>query len=325
MNLLTRLYESQNITDLLDKLDVTSIIKLDSMWRSNNLILLFNTRYLNGHSKRYIFKSLSQDEHIHEFQQLCLLAENYIDFVPKIHIQDNKAILMDYADGDNLFQIFKKITNSELSKSIEFIGEKLADKYGSYLGEKQIIQKNSQIRYTVDYYARDCLEKKLLKVNDFRRLEKNLGKWSNYMGNYIGQITHNDLNISNVLVTEEDLMTIDPEYDPLFTNDVAKDIGRYCASLFFNTYDYYLQQPYFAYNLVLTFYAKFTQNFPIDSFFDKRVLFYIAQSALSFSRFKTNGHLTPKEIFYTGYNLFAKNPDKANLCNLYEEFCKSKK
>lgn len=145
---------------------------------------------------------------------------------------------------------------------------------------------------------------------EYKKLTDYIACWRPVLTGYRAQTIHNDLNIANLLIGEK-IKAIDPKYDTAI-NDVAKDVGRYTASVFFNCYDYYKTSV--AYSLSAA--QAFVDNFGGNREFQQRVLFYVAQSALSFSNFKTNRNLAPRHFIESGLAMFEKGPDKLVLADI---------
>jgi thiamine kinase-like enzyme len=92
------------------------------------------------------------------------------------------------------------------------------------------------------------------------------------------QPSHNDLNAANILYNGG-IVLIDPSEEGY--NDVARDVGRYCASCFFNNYDYFGNDVDHSLELARVFLANFDEQTL------RRARFYIGESFLSFLKFDT--------------------------------------
>ncbi len=316
MKKLEKLFKYKDILNYLKDSEIRNVRTLDSVWRSGNTILLLDVRNGKGDLK-YVFKALENPDHITEIKQIKLLSDLYHNFMPNIHCIDNEAILMDYIDGNNMFSIFKKGNSSQISKDLGLIGSSLSDNYQLHDINNKYSNGLRQIDFTLNHYGKKCLKNNIINSNDLINLEKKLKNWEPILKQYPSQIVHNDLNIANVILRGNNVTAIDPEFDDSYTNDVAKDIGRFSASLFFNSYDYYLKSWSNSMGFLDSFYSSFSKNYNKDDNFDKRVAFYIAQSSLSFSNFKTNGNLNAGDFLKTSFHLFSKDPTKIDFEDLY--------
>ena len=99
------------------------------------------------------------------------------------------------------------------------------------------------------------------------------------------QPSHNDLNAANLLYAKK-IKLIDPSDEGF--NDIARDVGRYCASCFFNNYDYFGNDKKQSLEIVEAFLGHF------DDEILGRAKYFIGESFLSFLNFDTVS--VPKEV-----------------------------
>ena len=310
-----KLFRYPRIYNFLEDKEIKSLTRLDSIWRSGNTILLIDLKERGAGKGKYVFKALENPEHVTEINQINLMKEYYPSFLPNIHCVDGPALLMDYVGGNNLFGLFRMKSEREILDILASGAKSLCETYKSYQGERGVGNALSQIDYTLSHYAKKAVGKKNLSQADYTDLERYLANWQEALYGYSSQIVHNDLNMGNVIFSSNGLRAIDPEFDPLSTIDVAKDVGRYCASVFFNSFDYYKQDWRVSRSCLNAFYESFLSNFS-DETLPERILFYFAQSALSFSNFPTNGNLKPEDFLDLSLSIFQKGPEKIKLDSL---------
>ncbi|MBW2995530.1 hypothetical protein KY312_04195, partial [Candidatus Woesearchaeota archaeon] len=91
--------------------------------------------------------------------------------------------------------------------------------------------------------------------------------------------SHNDLNAANLLYCDKSVKIIDPKDQDY--NDIAKDIGRYCASAFFNNYDRFGNNKKHSLDIAYAFLSNFNDELI------ERTKYYIGESFMSFLNFQT--------------------------------------
>jgi thiamine kinase-like enzyme len=181
---------------------------------------------------------------------------------------DIDAYLMESIEGVNFFQI----SESERIKKIRLAGKTLALAYTNQNGnDKMDISKEiekSFKRYR-ETRKRFFLEEELRLPKSFFKIFEGVPK----------TMSHNDLNAANLLFPDSGIKLIDPSEEGYF--DIARDIGRYSASCFFNHFDYFGQDKEKSIEIAREFLG----------FFDEKILsrarYYIAESFLSFLNFET--------------------------------------
>ena len=90
--------------------------------------------------------------------------------------------------------------------------------------------------------------------------------------------SHNDLNAANLLYCNG-IKLIDPSDEGF--NDISRDIGRYCASCFFNNYDYFGGDKKHSLEIAEAFLCNFDEDIL------NRAKYFIGESFLSFLNFDT--------------------------------------
>ena len=219
----------------------------------------------------YVFKKISDNGRVNEIKQIKLLQEHYPNLIPALYMFEENAYLMNFIDGETFFTLNK---NKKI-EAIELCGELLGKSWNkNEYATKDISQK---IEYVFKKYRET--RKRFFSDDELRLV--------NYYDftNVSTQPSHNDLNAANVIYNGE-IKIIDPA-DKGY-NDIARDIGRYCASTFFNEYDYFGNNKQFALSIAEAFISGFDQETL------KRAQYYIGESFLSFLNFQTK--TTPKSI-----------------------------
>ena len=309
----------KSILDYLENFEIKDIEQLKSVWRSKNTILKIETD-----SGFFVFKHIFDISEILELEQHKRLKKSYRNFTPKLFVADGQAFLMEHVKGDDFFSLIKKYTAAEVAEKMQIAGKTLA---GIYSNAREKIESSGikAIDYTLGHYASKCLKNGRLSEAEMSELAKNLEKWKQQMSSYAGQTAHCDLNCANLIISDSTARVIDPEYDYCDSFDIARDLGRYSASVFLNNFDYNGQNLEESALLLYSFLSSFGKNHDADSALVARTAFYHAQSALSFSNFNTKT-VKPKMFADYALSLFSqKAPESFEelVSTLAESFRKS--
>lgn len=275
--------------DFLSSRGVKTVEKLDSLWRKENLILR-----LNCDDGEFVLKIINNYEKEDEPKRVRMLSENYPSIMPRIFLFEKNSYLMEYISGDSFFNLKE---NKKIEK-ISQAGEKIRETYSTEKEKKDISEKifasfqkyrESRNRFFSDYELR--LEKDSFDI--FKSVPDNP--------------SHNDLNAANLLYTRNNIKFIDPSEEGY--NDAARDVGRYCASCFFNNYDYFGQNKQYSLDIAAAFLFNFSNEVLA------RAKYYIGESFMSFLNFDTVS--TPKEkLKKLAFNMLTK---KQGIISILEE------
>jgi len=238
--------------------------KLDSLWRKENLLLR-----VDCYEGVYVFKNINEESKTSEKDRFQLMSKTYPNLMPASYFFEGNSYLMDYVDGCSFFNL----NDSQKVEKICLAGKILNKSYTNYSDE--------------DFPKRDISE---IVKKSFLKYRK---KGSRFFGGYElilpldyfdnfkeipDQPSHNDLNAANLLYGKE-IKLIDPSDEGF--NDISRDIGRYCASCFFNNYDYFGNDKEFSLEIAEAFLSNF------DETLLERSKYYIGESFLSFMNFDT--------------------------------------
>jgi thiamine kinase-like enzyme len=249
----------EHISEILNQAEILDIQTLESMWRKENLLLKITCE-----TDTYVFKQIHDKDKCDEMDRMKLLCKTYPCLVPKIFCFENDAYLMEYIPGRNFFELNDK----ERVDLIKMCGKSLNAQWSEQKSNNQDISekiKNSFCRYRLKS-AKFFSSNELLDcdVSMFYRVPS--------------VPSHNDLNAANLLYTDT-VRVIDPSDEGY--EDVARDIGRYCASTFFNNYDRFGNNKTHSLDIA----CAFLENF--DDSACERAKYYIGESFMSFLNFQT--------------------------------------
>jgi len=256
------LEEFHNIYDFLEKREIKSIEKLESLWRKQNIIL--RVRCSKGD---YIFKIIKDPEEETEIQRIQIMKQVYPELIPDIYLVEQNSILMDYIRGESFFGL----KESERVEKIDFAGESLKK---SYFGKNGYPKKDISAKVLAGF-ERYRKTRARFFLNDELRLNK---EHFDIFKDVSTQPSHNDLNALNLIYGRE-IKLIDPSDEGF--EDISRDIGRYCASCFFNNYDHYGNNKKHSIEIAEAFLDHF------DSHTLERAKYFIGESFLSFLNFDT--------------------------------------
>ena len=219
-----------------------------------------------------MFKKINNEEKAEELGRIKILTKKYPEVFPKIHLLGQDNYLMDFIDGQTFFELNDK----EKIKKIGMAAETLSSLWDTQEFTNEDIRqkiKKSFLRYrkkSGKYFELDELDE--VNLDSFVQTPN--------------IISHNDLNAANLIYTKDSIKIIDPSEEGY--EDVARDIGRYCASTFFNQYDYFGNNK----KLSIEIAEAFLQRFNSEHL--ERARYYIGESFLSFLNFDTIS--TPKSV-----------------------------
>lgn len=263
--LVDKIAEYPSTYSLLVEKGMKSVISLESTWRKENLLI-----HVVCENEQYVLKILGVDED-NELGRLRLLSGTYSDLYPNVINEERNAYLMMYIVGKHFFDL----PVGERVEKVNQLGEVLASKWR--LGDYPSLDIREGVQRLFDRYRRSRAEffddGELTNV-DFSLFEKVPDRPS-----------HNDLNCANAIFGEG-VKLIDPSEEGY--NDVARDVGRFLASVFFNNYDRFGNDRVKSLDIAEAFLAHFNDDLVA------RARFFAGESFLSFLRFDTVS--TPKSV-----------------------------
>ena len=240
--------------------------RLESTWRKENLVLRVVCE-----GGCFVYKRISGSDKVDEIERVKILRAEYPSLTPKLHICEGNAYLMDYVEGKNFFGL-------EASERVERIA-----RCGQIFRDSWVT--NGCVRKDISDKVKNLFLKYRKKsARFFSDDELWLTDFSAF-GEVPDKPSHNDMNAANVLY-DEAIKLIDPSDEGY--NDIARDVGRYCASTFFNNYDYFGNNRIHSLDIAHAFLGNF------DSETLERARFYMGESFLAFLNFPTIS--TPKEV-----------------------------
>ena len=240
--------------------------RLESRWRKENVLLK-----LSCEDGVYVFKRVSGDAADSEILRMKLLRSYYPLLIPKIYAVEQDAYLMGHIDGRNFFELRKDEKLPKILRSSKI----LSDSWNRPCQEFQDISSN--VRKSFQRYRKKAavyFSEEELRIDDFAGFSR-----------VPCLPSHNDLNSANLLYDGE-IKLIDASEEGY--EDIARDIGRYVASVFFNEYDYFGNDKQFSLELAEAFLSSFSQDILL------RAKYFIGESFLSFINFPT--YSTPKQV-----------------------------
>ncbi|HIG94930.1 MAG TPA: hypothetical protein HA283_04710 [Nanoarchaeota archaeon] len=277
------------IYDLLSGKNVNRVEKLNSRWRASNLLLRIDCDDLS-----YVFKQVNVNNPKSEMEKIALLKKESPLLFPELFIFENNAYLMEYVVGQSFFDLDSK----ERVSKVSFAGKVLSQTHR--LNDFPLVDIREDIGESFKKY-RTKAEKFFLK--------KELQSFNFEMFCAVpSQLSHNDLNAAN-LIYGNNIKLIDPKEETF--NDVAKDVGRYCASCFFNNYDYFGNEKKKSLELAEAFLSNFDNNLL------NRARYFMGESFLSFLNFDT--HSDSKGVLKKLAMNLLLSKGKGDLVNLLEE------
>jgi len=258
--------EYPKIDCFLREKNILSIDRLYSIWRKENLLLKINCE-----DGRYVFKQINNLESDSEAEKVKRLGSIYPNIIPKVFVQENNTYLMEFVDGKCFFDL----SSYEKIEKMVICGGILGQNYKNGYHESEDIR--HLIRKSFERYRKKSA--RFFSDDELRDFDFNIFK------EVASRPSHNDLNAANLLF-DNGIKLIDPNEEDF--NDTAKDVGRYCASVFFNNYDYFGNKKTASLDIA----AAFLTNFDDSTL--ERARYFIGESFLSFINFDTK--TTPKEV-----------------------------
>jgi thiamine kinase-like enzyme len=247
------------ICSFLEHEGVEAISALESKWRKENTILKVRTK-----RQSYVLKVISNQDKIDEVERVKLLRTHYPLLVPETFMYEGNAYLMAFVEGSNFFDLKPE----ERVSRINLAGQILASSWnGQHFPKRDISQK---IRASFEKYRKKA-------ARFFSEYELQITDFPDFLA-VPSQPSHNDLNAAN-LIYDSGIKLIDPSDEGY--EDVARDVGRYLASCFFNNYDYFGQNKRHSLDIAQAFLCNFSPTIL------RRTKFYAGESFLSFINFPT--------------------------------------
>lgn len=264
-----------------------NIERIESRWRKENFLLRIFC--VNG---IYVFKKIGEGDAKEEISRVNVLRLEYPEIIPSIHLVEDDSYLMGNIEGKSFFELDEKQKLEKINKGGEILNNSWKNK------NSQIIDISEKIRNSFARYRKKSA--KFFLENELQTTNFELFKKAPNIS------SHNDLNAANLLY-DGGIKLIDPSEEGY--NDIARDVGRYCASVFFNQYDYFGNNKKFSLDLAHAFLC----NFPIELI--ERTKYFVGESFLSFLNFHT--HSTDKNVLKKlAMNILTK--DKPILNSLEE-------
>lgn len=246
----------------LDSQDLVSYEKLESRWRIKNLILKVSSEWQN-----YVVKRLDMEQG--ETNKVKMMRQTYPSITPELFlIEGSHCYIMGHIPGKSFFDLRK----AERVKKIKRAGKLLAKVYSEVGEDCSKVNINREVMRGFERYRKN--RKEFFNDDELNLTRKDFEIFRTVPN----QLSHNDLNAANLLYNGE-IRVIDPSEEGY--NDVARDVGRYCASCFFNNYDYFGNDK--EHSLAIA--KGFLENF--DEYVLERARYYIGESFLSFLNFNT--------------------------------------
>ena len=237
---------------------ISGVRKLESTWRKENTLI--HASCADGDLVLKILK----DERDSELHRLRLMRKTYGCLFPEIVAEEGDAYLMSYIEGNNFFDL----PDGDRVASVAQLGQTLSEKWSH--GTYQVVDIRDKVRAL---FARYRASRAQFFAHD-EMTEVDLEPFAHVSD----RPSHNDLNCANAIYNGS-VGLIDPSEEGY--NDVARDVGRYTASTFFNYYDRHGQNRTRSLDIAHAFLA------PFDDTLLQRAKFYAGESFLSFLRFDT--------------------------------------
>ena len=250
----------------LEKRKIKGIEKLNSRWRQQNLILKVQCQ-----DTTYIFKEIADKDEYVEIPRIQELKQEYPPLFPNLFAAERNSYLMEFLQGPTFFEL----TTEQKIEYMQKAGSTLSRVYVKK--DKQTIDVRVDVIESLGIHFNKAHE--YFKKDEFPKVDVEIFR------EIPDQRCHGDLNAAN-LIYGDSIKMIDPA-DKGFS-DVAKDVGRYCASCFFNHYDYFGNNKKESLEIADAFLSHF------DDKTLQRAKYYIGESFLSFIRFHTE--TTPKSV-----------------------------
>ena len=243
--------------------------RIPSRWRDQNLVLKVSCQYEN-----YVVKKMNAQDS-GETKRVLLMRKIYPLITPRLFLIDGSdCYTMSFIPGRSFFNL----DNDEKIGKAGLAGKLLNEAYFG-TGNFGTTDISSQVKEGFLRYREK--RKQYFLDSELRLSQEDFEIFSEVPD----MPSHNDLNAAN-LIYNEGIKLIDPSEEGY--NDVSRDIGRYCASCFFNNYDYFGQDKKHSIEIA----RAFLENFEAETLL--RAKYYMGESFLSFLGFNT--HSTPKSV-----------------------------
>ena len=253
------LQEYPAIIGFLSEKFIINIERLKSIWRKENILLK-----LQCDDGCYVFKKINDKGKETETHRVKLLKQEYPHLLPKTYCFEKNAYLMKYIEGKGFFEL----DEDDKVDKMNLAGRIIAEAYSCRSAQEQDI--SIQIQGSFEKYRKKSerfFKKDELTSYDFKLFKS------------VPDIpSHGDLNAANLLY-DESIKMIDPSDEGY--NDIARDIGRYCASCFFNNYDRFGNNKRHSVEIAEAFLCNFNDEIL------ERARYYIGESFMSFLNFQT--------------------------------------
>jgi hypothetical protein len=255
---------------------------------------------------------VSDIEAAREVEHIAELRKAYVGFLPKVFCREGQAYLMEHIPGKDFFALSRDAPGHDITGRLRGAGESLGRTLGRYRLERQPASGLPQLERTLAHYHAKCLATLKLPATEHDALARDLARWAPALEQYPGQASHNDLNAANVLLCDDGIRAIDPEFDERSANDPGRDIGRYAASIYFNTYDYFGNDAGLAQRHLEGFLSGVAATLPgTDTGLWSRVAFAIGQSGLSFTNFNAKTPSIQAAYYAAGRAILCAGPGAA--------------
>lgn len=313
----------KDVVAYLDGHEIYSARVLESKWRSDNTILHLATDVGN-----LVFKYIAKENQKDEITKIRTLLESYDNFLPRAPIMEERAVLMEFVNGKNMFDLINKKENlspQEVIGKFPDAMKHLSAIYAAYKGEVSIGDGIGQIYHTIHEYGWErgvhnkIGEDNKLTREQFVQLLKVVPQWSEVVHRYPSQEIHNDLNAANLMISDTGVRGIDPGFAQ-DSKDLAKDISRYAISSVFVAYEHARYTVDESRQVLENILENFTPPHETMGNMLPRIAFYFAQSCLSFSQFRTKG-VMPKAFQYMSMEMFS-NPEYRTMTDP-KKFCQN--
>jgi len=282
---LTRTY------NFLESQRIRNAEKLPSRWRSLNIVLKVSCEH-----EDYVVKKMSNGQDNNEIERVKLMRRTYPAITPPLFlVEGNDCYTMGYIEGKSFFNL----SRNERAEKIAIAGKMLKHAYfGDGFAENVVMHDISEkVREGFERYREK--RKQYFNEKELRLQEKDFERFREVPD----QLSHNDLNAAN-LIYNHDIKIIDPSEEGY--NDIARDIGRYCASCFFNNYDCFGNDKQHSIEIARAFLESF------DETTLKRAKYYVGESFLAFLGFNTE--TTDKEVLkQLSVNMLTRDDEITNI------------
>ncbi len=276
------------LADYFNEKEIKSVPRaIQSPWM-DSLIIFIMTSLGKVVLKKSPPHSAQADKEVHQ-----LLLNAYPNLYPNILTSSGGVYVMEHVNGRS---VDKYVSDSgDAVQAFGLVGQVLSRAYND--------AGRFQLRRSLDRQIAYMLS--LGPDMDNQRLRSAISNWEDVIAdNYPGLPIHNDLNIHNVFLDkEESIKLIDPKPDVLGIKDIAKDIARFLASVSTD-----MPINWYSLNKLYVSLLTFLESWKVESTeILQRVMFYLAQSFLAFSRWDSN-KFTRDQLYNLGIRLLELNP-----------------